>query len=86
MFVYEFWATLLILGIVFVVLYPQDAFNLTRLASLAPKLIRVWLIQRWMMIRLKPRMMLDHYLIERRLNKIRKRHNRKETTSTKDRV
>jgi len=80
MLAYEIWTTIIVLGAVFAALYPEDTSNLLRLVALAPSMVRLWLIQRWFMLKLGPRLMLDNLLMRRRMSRLARRHNTDETT------
>lgn len=84
MLAYEIWTTILVLGVIFAALYPDDFANFLRLLALAPAMLRLWLIQRWYMIKLRPRLALDNFLLMRRVRKLRRRYNTDETTNKKD--
>lgn len=81
MIAYEIWTTVLVLGVVFAALYPEDSANLIRLIALVPSMIRLWLIQRWFMLKMGPRLMLDGYMMRRRIRRIRKQYKIEETTN-----
>jgi len=78
---YEIWLTITLVAVTFAALYPEDTRNLLALAGLAPSVLRLWLSQRLLMLRLGPRLALDNYLMMRRVRRIRRRHNRVETTN-----
>lgn len=82
MFAYEVWATILVLGMAFAVLYPEDTANLLKLLALVPSIVRLWVIQRLYMLKLGPRLMLDRFLMERRVKQLRRRYNSTEPTNT----
>lgn len=81
MLAYEIWTTVLVLGMVFAALYPEDSANLIRLVALVPSMVRLWLIQRWFMLKMGPRLMLDGYMMRRRIKRIRRQYKVEETTN-----
>lgn len=84
MLAYEIWTTVLVLGVVFAALYPEDSANLIRLIALAPSLVRLWLIQRWLMLKMGPRLILDGYMVRRRIRRIRRQYKIEETTNEEE--
>lgn len=84
MLAYEIWTTVLVLGVVFAALYPEDSANLIRLIALAPSLVRLWLIQRWFMLKMGPRLILDGYMMRRRIRRIRRQYKVEETTNEEE--
>lgn len=84
MLAYEIWTTVLVLGAVFAALYPEDSANLIRLIALAPSLVRLWLIQRWLMLKMGPRLILDGYMMRRRIRRIRRQYKIEETTNEEE--
>lgn len=84
MLAYEIWTTVLVLGVVFAALYPEDSANLIRLIALVPSLVRLWLIQRWFMLKMGPRLILDGYMMRRRIRRIRRQYKIKETTNEEE--
>lgn len=84
MLAYEIWTTVLVLGLVFAALYPEDSANLIRLIALMPSLVRLWLIQRWFMLKMGPRLMLDGYMMRRRIRQIRRQYKVEETTNQEE--
>lgn len=81
MLAYEIWTTVLVLGVVFAALYPEDSANLIRLVALVPSMARLWLVQRWLMLKMGPRLMLDGYMMRRRIGRIRRQYKVEETTN-----
>ena len=84
MLAYEIWTTVLVLGVVFAALYPEDSANLIRLIALAPSLVRLWLIQRWFMLKMGPRLILDGYMMRQRIRRIRRQYKVEETTNEEE--
>ena len=84
MLAYEIWTTVLVLGVVFAALYPEDSANLIRLIALVPSLVRLWLIQRWFMLKMGPRLILDGYMMRQRIRRIRRQYKIKETTNEEE--
>lgn len=78
---YEIWTTILVLGVVFAALYPEDSANLIRLIALVPSMVRIWLIRRWFMLKMGPRLALDGYMMRRRIRQIRRQYKIEETTN-----
>ena len=83
MLAYEIWLSVAVVAVTLAALYPTDAENIAQMIALAPRLLRLWLSQRLMMLRLGPRLALDGWRLRRRLRRL-KRHNTQETTSEKD--
>lgn len=84
MLAYEIWTTVLVLGVVFAALYPEDLANLIRLLALTPSMLKLWLTQRWFMLRMGPRLMLDGYIMRRRIRQIRRQYKVEETTNQEE--
>lgn len=84
MLAYEIWTTVLVLGVVFAALYPEDSANLIRLIALVPSMIRLWLIQRWFMLKMGPRLIFDGYMMRRRIRRIRRQYKIEETTNQEE--
>ena len=84
MLAYEIWTTVLVLGVVFAALYPEDLANLIRLLALTPSMLKLWLTQRWFMLRMGPRLMLDGYMMRRRIRQIRRQYKVEETTNQEE--
>ena len=84
MLAYEIWTTILVLGVVFAALYPEDAANIVRLLALVPSMIRLWLIQRWFMLKMGPRLIVDGWLLRRRVAKIRRQHDKAKQTTPEE--
>ena len=84
MLAYEIWTTVLVLGVVFAALYPEDSVNLIRLIALVPSMIRLWLIQRWFMLKMGPRLIFDGYMMRRRIRRIRRQYKIEETTNQEE--
>lgn len=83
MLAYEIWTTMLVLGVVFVALYPEDSANLVKLLALTPSMLKIWLTQRWFMLKMTPRLVLDRHVMRRRIGQIRKQYKIEETTNDK---
>jgi len=77
----ENWIIVGALIVVFVALYPQDATNIAALIAMIPRLARLWLSQRLMMLRLGPRLMVDTFLLRRRASAAAKRYNKLKETN-----
>ena len=84
MLAYEIWTTVLVLGVVFAALYPEDLANLIRLLALTPSMLKLWLTQRWFMLKMGPRLMLDGYMMRRRIRQIRRQYKVEETTNQEE--
>ena len=79
----DVWLAIVVTIIAFYIIFPEDSRNILALIGLLPSLIRLWLAERLLMLKLGPRLAVETWLMRRRAAKVRKSHDSVKQTTTK---